>query len=458
MDSQTIRHAKVIRRNRGGADSGSGEKSVIPFCLVKIRRDSELRYTAFSPMHDREVEIDCKGIGILRHCDGVQELAEIAAIVAREMPMETEVSIGSITAFLEEMSGLGIIAWRQEPSHKRKLPAPKSVFWDITGKCNLRCAHCYNSDKETSNRQEVSFDVARRVLNEMRAFGVENIIFTGGEPFLREDFTEILVYAAELKFPYVSVATNGTLLRRETALRLKHPNLYVQVSIDGDRPEVHDRMRGVKGSFEKAMQAITMLQEEGVQVKSNTTVTNLNIDAVPGIIELMGTLKVTCRFQGMVPIGRGRTNAKEIMLSPARMKSVSEYLVRMNLDPGGLSFTLKPAPEETIDFNGSGACSAGYTTCAITAAGAVVPCTFFWGMAGANVRHLSFLWIWENSQLLNYFRDIKLGEIKGHCRECKWFMRCRGGCRAECYMGGDLFGSNSNCWVSQEIVPVDGNL
>lgn len=73
-------------------------------------------------------------------------------------------------------------------------------------------------------------------------------------------------------------------------------------------------------------------------------------------------------------------------------------------------------------------------------------------MNGENVRNHSFQWIWENSALLNYFRNIKLDEIKGHCRECKWFMRCRGGCRAECYMNGDLFGSNKNCWVAEEIL------
>ena len=201
----------------------------------------------------------------------------------------------------------------------------------------------------------------------------------------------------------------------------------------------------------------SMLLEEGVQVRSNTSATNLNVDAVPGIIELMGNLKVDCRFQGMVPIGRGRANAAEIMLSPVRMKSLSEYLVGMNLDPGGLSFTLKPAPDEETDFHGSGACSAGYSNCAITSTGEVVPCTYFWGMQGENVRHHSFPWIWENSQLLNYFRSIKLDEIRGHCRKCKWFMRCRGGCRAECYLSGDLFGSNSNCWVAQEILASGGS-
>jgi radical SAM protein with 4Fe4S-binding SPASM domain len=388
-------------------------------------------------------------------------LAEIRAIVAKETPMEPEWSADSIAVYLDGMSREGIVAWRQEPFRKITLPAPKTVFWDITSRCNLRCSHCYNSDIERAGdgaacREEVSLDAAKCVLNEMRTFGVESIVFTGGEPFMREDFTDILVFAAELKFPYVSVATNGTLLDREATARLKYPNLTVQVSIDGARPEVHDRVRGVKGSFEKAMRALTMLLEDGVQVKSNTTVTSLNVDDVPGIIELMSKLKVRCRFQGMVPIGRGRTNVAEMMLSPMRMKSLSKYLVGVNLDPGGLSFTLNPVPEDKIDFSGSGACSAGYSSCAITASGAVVPCTFFWGTQGENVRHHSFPWIWKNSHLLNYFRSIVLDEIKGHCRKCKWFMRCRGGCRAECYLSGDLFGSNSNCWTAREILASEG--
>jgi len=356
-----------------------------------------------------------------------------------------------VTDFLDEMSREGIVAWRDQNLTKVKLPAPSHAFWDITAQCNLRCVHCYNSD-EKPKAEELSTEEVKRTLEEMRTFGVKIITFSGGEPFIRKDFVEIVSHAADLGFSAVSVATNGTLLNREIAGRLKHPKLRIQVSIDGDTAEVHDRMRGVCGAFDQAIGAVKMLLGEGIPTKVCTTATTLNVERIPRILELMNALGVkNYRVQGVTPSGRGRRNMRHIMLSQARMKILVEYLVGINKDPGGLSFNLKTPPDGHVDLSASGTCSAGCSSCSITSNGIVVPCTYFWGLKGENVRDHTFPWIWENSPLLNYFRTIKLNEIQGHCRACAWFMRCRGGCRAEAFMNGDLFGSNRNCWVAEKL-------
>lgn len=421
---------------------------LIPYCLVKIRKEDT--YTTFNPVLEKDREIDFAGYRILEHSDGVNKLDEIADIVSGDLKLKKAESVTYVISFLNEMSREGIVAWRNQPCSKIKLPAPSQVFWDITAQCNLRCVHCYNSD-EKPNGKDLSTDEVKRTLDEMRAFGVGSIIYSGGEPFMREDFAEIAIYSANLGFSYVSIATNGSFLTREIASRLKHPNLHIQVSIDGDNAKTHDAMRCVGGSFDSAVACVKILMEEDVQFKTCTTVTNLNFDRIPNIIQLMDELGIkNFRFQGMLAVGRGRGNANQIRLSPGRMKTLVEYLKSKNLDPGGLSFTLDTPPNTPVDFTVSGACSAGYTTCSITSDGTVVPCTYFWGMNGENIRDHSFQWIWDNSKLLNYFRDIKLNEIKGACRQCAWFMRCHGGCRAETYMDGDLFGSNRHCWVAEE--------
>jgi len=421
---------------------------LIPYCLVKLRKDKS--YAVFNPVSEQDREIDFAGYRILELCDGVLGVEEIAKIIACDLKLEQSESLIYVIDFLDRMSGEGMIAWRDQSSYKIRLPAPKQVFWDITRKCNLRCAHCYNSDVN-SYGQEVSTEEVKRTLDEIRRLGVEHVTYSGGEPFMRDDFAEIAVFTASLGFASVSVATNGTYINSDTASQLKHPNLSIQVSIDGDTAEVHDRIRGVRGSYNSAIRALQVLMEEGVNTKVCTTVTKLNVETVPRIIELMDHMGVrNYRFQGMLPGGRGKGNAGQIMLTPDRMKSLVEYLVSRNLDPGGLSFTLGEPPNEDVDFSASGACSAGYSTCSITPDGTVVPCTYFWGTNGENVRFHSFQWIWENSTVLNYFRSIRLDEIKGACRQCAWFMRCHGGCRAETYLAGDLFGSNRNCWVAGE--------
>lgn len=423
---------------------------MFPYCLVRIKR--ERGYFAYNPVHEENREIDFAGDRILEQCDGARSLEEIAENISGDLRMAKAESLTYAINFLNEMSSEGMVAWRAQPNYKMKLPAPNQIIWDITRRCNLRCTHCYNSDVNPGHEQELSTEEIKLILREIRGAGVEHVAYSGGEPFMREDFTDIAQYSAGLGFSSISVATNGSFIDRETASRLKQPNLFIQVSVDGDCPEVHDGIRGVPGSHQSALKALQVLMDQGVNAKTCTTVTNANYDRVRHIIQLMKDMGVKgYRFQGMVPCGRGKGNAEEIILSPNKMKTLMEFLVDNDLDPGGTSFTLREPPNEAVNLDITGVCSAGYTMCSITSDGTVVPCTYFGGANGENLRYHSFQWIWEHSTLLNYFRTIRLAEIKGVCRQCPWFMRCRGGCRAEAYLDGDLFGPNRNCWVSEEL-------
>jgi radical SAM protein with 4Fe4S-binding SPASM domain len=428
---------------------------MIPFCLAKIRRLPDESFVAFSPVCDSEIGLDYRGIRILELCDGERTIEEIESRIPALWPPVSIDSVDSVRRFLGEMNSRGIVSFRKRAIEESLPLPPRTVFWDITARCNLRCLHCYNPEGLTTH-DEVSDEAARKTLVEMQSFGVSNLVFTGGEPFARPGFPKLLAYAAELEFPYVSAATNGTLFRREFFGQLRHPNLFIQISIDGSTPAIHDRMRGVEGSFECALAALKQLQTEGVQVKTNTTVTRLNFHDVPNIIDLLTAIGVPFRFQSMAAIGRGGLNADQIMLSPSEFKFLMEYLVSRNIDAGGLSFTLDDPPELTCDPEAPGACGAGSSVCAITPSGIVVPCTYLPGLNGVDIRFHPFGEIWRHSRCLNFFRSIRLGELHGHCTACAWFARCRGGCRAECYTDGDLFGSNRNCWIAEELLEPKG--
>lgn len=422
---------------------------MIPFFFLKIRKGKN--YHIFNPVDNKEYVVNYIEYRILEQCDGAHTLDEIAGTVEKDFgKTKTEAVIYTAT-FLDKMYRAGIIAWRNEKiDYEKNWPSPSAVFWDITGECNLRCAHCYNLDGQL-HENELSTEEVKRALEEMSAFGVESITFSGGEPLLRKDFLEIASHAGNLGFKSVSMATNGTLIDREIARQLKVANLNVQVSIDGDVAEIHDTMRGVKGAFDRAIRGMKLLQEEGNNVSVCTTATKLNVDKISSIIELMQDLGVeNYRVQGIMPIGRGKTNMGELRISPRRMKELVEYLESKNITVSSYNFTLKPPPTDHVDYFGSGSCSAASSSCSITPEGNVVPCTYFWGMNGENLRNHSFEWIWENSTLLNYFRSILLNDIKGLCRDCKWLSLCNGGCKAENYANGDIFDSNLNCWVADE--------
>lgn len=421
----------------------------LPFFFLKVRKGSE--YHLFNPVDNREYVVNYIEYRILELCDGSHTLTDIAGIIEQDLgKTKTEAAVDT-AIFLDKMYKAGIIAWRnRRVNYSKTCSHPSIVFWDITNECNLCCAHCYNPN-ERFRKDELSNEEIKRILEEISVFGVKKIVFSGGEPLLRKDFLDIANYASSLKFKSIGMATNGTLIDRETARLLRAANLDIQVSIDGDSAEIHDLMRGVKGAFDRAVHGIKLLLEEGNRVSVCTTATKLNVYRIDGIIRLMRDLGIeNYRVQSFMPIGRGKMNVETLRLPPRKMKELAEFLQSKNISCDTYEFTLKPPPNEIVDFYESGACSAATYSCSITPEGNIVPCTHFWGMNGDNLRDHSFQWIWENSKLLNYFRSILLDDVKGHCRDCKWLSLCHGGCKAENYANGDIFYSNFNCWVAYE--------
>lgn len=420
-----------------------------PFFFLKVRKGNN--YQVFNPVDNRDYELNYIGYRILEHCDGGCEPQEIADHIAKDFGLANPESLDYVNVFLDDLSRLGMIAWRQEKfEYYRNWAAPSTVFWDITCECNLRCAHCYNFNG-TRQESELSAGEVKRTLQEMSAFGVKSISFSGGEPFMRKDMLEIVHHAAGLRFDSVGVSTNGILLDRDTVEQLGAAKLNIQISIDGDDAKTHDMARGAKGAFDGAIRSIRLLLEEGVNTSVCTTATTLNVDRIPNIIQLMDDLGVkNYRVQGVVPMGRGKMNADDLRLTPARMKELVQYLENRKIQVSSYNMTLKPPPTDPVNFCDSGVCSAASSVCSITPEGNVVPCTYFWGLNGENLREHTFQWIWENSALLNYFRSVRLNDIKGLCRDCRWLLSCHGGCKAENYSNGDIFESSRSCWVAEE--------
>jgi MoaA/NifB/PqqE/SkfB family radical SAM enzyme len=142
--------------------------------------------------------------------------------------------------------------------------------------CNLRCAYCVAESSPTAPRRALGLPVVRRIVDEAVALGFGDIYFTGGEPFLLDDITDMLAYAApRLR---TTVLTNGMLLKGVRLERLRavaHPNLTVQVSLDGGRAEFHDAWRGA-GTWIKTVKGIRALQDAGFRVRLGTTETPAN--------------------------------------------------------------------------------------------------------------------------------------------------------------------------------------
>ncbi|MEP7286135.1 MAG: radical SAM protein [Chloroflexota bacterium] len=156
---------------------------------------------------------------------------------------------------------------------------PAWKLWIYTNyDCNLRCSYCVAKSGPNVPRRAVGLPNVKKLVDEAVALGFDHIFFTGGEPFLLNDIYEMLAYASERV--QTTVLTNAMLLRSSRLEKLKaiaNPNLIVQVSLDGGRPEDHDAYRGA-GSWAKTVEGIKLLQEAGFRVRIGTTETPANTD------------------------------------------------------------------------------------------------------------------------------------------------------------------------------------
>lgn len=156
--------------------------------------------------------------------------------------------------------------------------------------CNLRCDMCPFWRRPDENL--LSLEEEKKMLSALEDFGVSFMGFEGGEPFLRKDLPEILSYSHE-RF-HTSIVTNGWMLK-EKFKDVRDYLDYVFVSIDGIGA-THDRLRGINGSFSKAIEGVKAASEF-LPVSFSSTITSENCDEVESIVNLAKDLEVSVSFQ-----------------------------------------------------------------------------------------------------------------------------------------------------------------
>ena len=141
----------------------------------------------------------------------------------------------------------------------------------LTRKCNFRCKGCNVWRQQDEN--ELSTEEVKKGLNILRELGVVDLVLSGGNPLLRDDIDEILQYASN--FFITTIYDNGSMaVKKIDALR--HADL-VAISIDSLDPKKNDYVRGVKGAWRTAMQAVEELHNEGISVGVTPTISQFNL-------------------------------------------------------------------------------------------------------------------------------------------------------------------------------------
>jgi len=334
---------------------------------------------------------------------------------------------------------------------KRVTGSPLSLQLILTKQCNLNCSYCSAhqfNQKETE--PELSTGEWLRLLKRLKELQAFQVGFTGGEMFLREDIFDILEAAAALKFPKLMITTNGTLMDDKRAKELKTLGITnVAVSLDGDET-YHDSLRG-DGSFEKTLKGVTHLVNNGIVPEILFTPLKSNFRRISHLVALLHPLGIKkLSFNNLHPTGRCSENYDDIMLDClGDVDEFNDMLDHIRETYNGLKVESPPftyhcypriSKEEKEALSKKGKqylkpCSAGHSSCNITASGWVIPCSELVDFKGGNIRNQDLLDIWRHSEKLGTIRNlsnIASDEIP-YCRNCQYNVFCNGGCRADAY-------------------------
>ena len=354
------------------------------------------------------------------------------------------------------------------------------VVWNCTRTCNLKCAHCY-ALSDAHKYPQLSTEEAKAMIDDLAAFGAPVLLFSGGEPCLREDLTELMHYAKDAGMRVV-ISTNGTLITPELAREFASVGLsYVGVSFDGDR-ETHDAFRGVPGSFDLALQGLKNAQDAGIKVGLRFTINKRNWREIDDVFALMreNNINRAC-FYHLVYTGRGSEMMEEDLTHGETRQCVRRImdLTKAWFDEGGTPEILtvdnhadapfvymellKEDPEraakvmQLLQWNQGN--SSGNGISCVSWDGEVYADQFWRHFSFGNVKDRPFSEIWTDvsrttpqSELMYRLKD-KRPFVKGRCAECRWLDICGGNFRVRAEAAtGDLWAPDPACFLTDEEI------
>lgn len=352
------------------------------------------------------------------------------------------------------------------------------VVWNSTRRCNLKCVHCYSQSCNENYQGELTNDEARAMIQDLAAFKAPVLLFSGGEPLMRADLYELGAYARDLGIRPV-ISTNGTLITKEAAAKIKETGFgYVGISLDGVG-ETNDRFRGVKGAFNAAVKGFENCLSIGQKVGLRLTLTKDNVQDLPLIFDLIEETGIprAC-FYHLVYTGRGADIVKDDLTHQQTRDAFDLILDRtMDMHRRGIQKDilmvdnhcdgvylymrlLKEDPERAREvyklLNANGGNSTGIAIGCVDNLGNVHADQFWQTKSFGNVRQRPFSEIWMDTTdpIMAGLKDRK-ALLKGRCAQtnCKWIDICNGNFRARAVaVYDDPWMHDPACYLTDEEI------
>lgn len=334
------------------------------------------------------------------------------------------------------------------------MKTPRSVDIEITTRCNLRCKYCAHFTSAGDVDNDLPKEEWLKFFEELNRCAVMDVVLSGGEPFHRPDITEIIEGIVKNKMRY-SILSNGTLITDEIAKFVAETRRcnYVQVSIDGSKPESHDIFRG-KGTFEKAINGLKNLRKHGVNNTVRVTIHRYNVSDLDHIAKLLlediglnGFSTNVASYQGLC-----RENNEQIKLDAETQSLAMESLLglakkyngRITANAGPLAnarmwLEMEKARREGLESMSGRGCLSGcggmMSKIAVRADGVLVPCSQLPHIELGRINKDDLMDIWQNHPEMNRMRNrrrIPLSEFE-FCQGCDYINYCTGNCPALSY-------------------------
>jgi 12,18-didecarboxysiroheme deacetylase len=370
---------------------------------------------------------------------------------------------------------------RDLPSHLLQFSEDKKpvVVWNVTRACNLKCIHCYAHAVSRSREKELTHEQGLALLDDLAAFGVPVVLFSGGEPLVRPDLMGLARYAVQRGMRAV-ISTNGTLITTEKAEALKDVGLsYVGVSLDG-LEEVNDRFRGKKGAFRDAMKGIENCRKAGLKVGLRFTINRMNAQEIPYIFDLLEAEDIprVC-FYHLVYSGRGSEliaqdldheetrRVVDLIIDRTRdlhERGVPKEVLTVDNHADGPYVYLRmlkeksPRAEEVLrllQMNEGN--SSGRGIGCVSWDGAVHADQFWRHYSFGRVTDRPFSEIWTDlsDPLMSRLKEKKK-YVGGRCARCRWLDVCAGNFRVRPEaVYGDVWAEDPACYLTEEEIAGD---
>jgi heme d1 biosynthesis radical SAM protein NirJ len=366
----------------------------------------------------------------------------------------------------------------KKPLLAQREPTGPVVIWNLIRRCNLTCKHCYATAADKDFPGELNTWHVYDVMDDLKAFGVPVLILSGGEPLMRPDIFNISRHAKNLGF-YVGLSSNGTLIDENNIDKIAGVGYdYVGISIDGLR-ETHDRFRRKPGSFDEALRGIRLCHAAGIKVGLRFTLTQDNVDDLPGLLRLMDEENVDKFYLSHLNYaGRGNKNRRddpqhritreamdllfETCWNDVKQGRHREFVTGNNdADGAYLLLWARQHMPEHVDYLQQmlqrwGGNASGVNIANIDNIGNVHPDTMWWDYTIGSVKQRPFSDIWmDTSDPLMAGLKLSVRPVEGRCAACNYRSICGGNTRTRAWqLSGNFWAEDPGCYLDNDEIGV----